>query len=327
MAAGRQDDAESRGESGNGQLSGGASQNTAQEGGQSGEHRGDGTGEGSGTAVSGSADGESNGPASGSNSSAGAADSRADTDISTAGRGADSGRTADADSSGDNGSSTQQGSGTGLNDATETININGSLQVIDDNDQEHLRPNQITVHLYAQVGEGEKTEVAQQGIIVRPDAPPEPGPAHIAIAVDEYSFTFFNMPRYQQGQEIQYSVATDPIEKYTVTVDGYNITATHWPPPHYSAHRSDEDTGNGGSKRRSRGRGTAGTYGTRTDAAYTASADTADTVSSSDATRHVNRADSAPETDDPALSILPEAAAASAAVVVMLLCRRRRSAR
>ena len=108
------------------------------------------------------------------------------------------------------------------NDATVTLNIISSPKVSikgektwdDANNQDGLRPNKITVRLFA----GE-TEVTSQEVGTNGD----------------WSYEFKDLPEYVQGYEndanykINYEIKEDSVPGYEITYDGYNIKNIHTP--------------------------------------------------------------------------------------------------
>ena len=92
----------------------------------------------------------------------------------------------------------------------ETIDIKGTKTWNDNNNQDGKRPNKITIYLYA-----EDILVGSQEIS--------------GEETNEWEYSFANLPRYCDGQEIVYTVDESEVEGYTKNVDGYNITNTHTP--------------------------------------------------------------------------------------------------
>ena len=79
----------------------------------------------------------------------------------------------------------------------------------DNKDQDGKRPNMIEVILT-----GNGTEVAR---------------ATLSGTTDTWSYTFEDLPKYDNGVEIKYQVEEIKVEEYTVTIDGYNIKNTYTP--------------------------------------------------------------------------------------------------
>jgi LPXTG-motif cell wall-anchored protein len=81
----------------------------------------------------------------------------------------------------------------------------------DADNQDGIRPESITVHLFANGTEVQSTEVR-------------------ANAEGEWGFTFAGLQKYDgQGEEIVYTVSEDPVTGYTSTVDGWSLINTHTP--------------------------------------------------------------------------------------------------
>ena len=80
----------------------------------------------------------------------------------------------------------------------------------DGNDADGLRPEEITVKLFADSEE-------LQTVTVKPDSK------------GNWSYTFKELPKYAKGREIVYTVTEEPVDGYETTVDGFHITNTHQP--------------------------------------------------------------------------------------------------
>ena len=92
----------------------------------------------------------------------------------------------------------------------ETTEITGTKTWNDANDQDGKRPESITVILLAN-----GTEKTRQ-----------------AVTADEagnWTYTFKDLPKYANGQEITYTVAEEEVTDYTTTYDGSNITNSYTP--------------------------------------------------------------------------------------------------
>ena len=89
----------------------------------------------------------------------------------------------------------------------------------DNNNQDGKRPDYITVHLMKTVG-GVTTEVEKYDIKVA-----EADPANGNV----WKHTFTNLPKYEAGQEIVYSVKEDAVAGYETSIKGQEITNTHEP--------------------------------------------------------------------------------------------------
>ena len=92
----------------------------------------------------------------------------------------------------------------------ETTEISGTKTWDDADDQDGKRPENITVKLLAN---GE--EVNSQTV-----TPDEDG---------SWAYSFTDLPKFVNGQEITYTVSETPVEDYTTTYDGYNIINSYTP--------------------------------------------------------------------------------------------------
>jgi len=90
----------------------------------------------------------------------------------------------------------------------ETVNLSGSKNWDDKNDQDGKRPESITVHLMAN-----GTETASKTVSAR----------------DGWKWTFENVPKYEGGREISYVISEDLVDEYTSTVKGMNVTNAYTP--------------------------------------------------------------------------------------------------
>jgi pilin isopeptide linkage protein len=99
----------------------------------------------------------------------------------------------------------------------KTINIDVTKIWEDNNDDEKLRPESITVHLLA---DGEEVDVVE-------------------ISADEggnWAYTFEDLPAVKGGKDIEYTITEDEITGYTTDItgdaaEGFVITNTHKPVP------------------------------------------------------------------------------------------------
>ncbi len=89
-----------------------------------------------------------------------------------------------------------------------TAPISGTKTWDDANNQDGKRPARITVHLRAN-GEVVDTKTV--------------------TANDGWAWNFGAQPVFRNGERIVYTVSEDPIEDYTTTINGYNITNTRTP--------------------------------------------------------------------------------------------------
>src|SRR5699024_9322675 len=90
----------------------------------------------------------------------------------------------------------------------ELIKIEGSKIWEDDNNRDGIRPESYTVNLLAN-----GTEVAEQDV----------------TAEDNWEYVFTDLPKYEAGEEIVYTVTENTVENYTQDIDGYDITNYYTP--------------------------------------------------------------------------------------------------
>ena len=90
----------------------------------------------------------------------------------------------------------------------ETIEVSGSKTWDDENDQDGKRPEVITINLLAN---GEKVD------------------EKTVSAGDNWSWSFTNLPKYENGKAINYTIAENAVPDYTAEIDGYNVTNTYKP--------------------------------------------------------------------------------------------------
>ena len=102
----------------------------------------------------------------------------------------------------------EDGSCTITNTNTETISIPVTKTWDDNDNQDGARPESITIRLLAN-----GTEIANKTV----------GEA------DNWSWNFADLPKYEGGKEITYSVTEDAVSDYTTTYNGYDVINTHTP--------------------------------------------------------------------------------------------------
>ena len=90
----------------------------------------------------------------------------------------------------------------------EVIEVNGKKVWSDNNNQDGIRPNEITIRLYADGKEVASTKVTSK---------------------NNWAYEFTNLDKYANGKEIKYTVKEDKVDGYTTNVDGYEVTNTHTP--------------------------------------------------------------------------------------------------
>ncbi len=88
----------------------------------------------------------------------------------------------------------------------ETVTISGVKTWTDNDDQDGVRPESITVKVM------NGTTVVKSATVT---------------AADDWKYEFKDLPKYAEGKEIVYTITEDKVEGYTTKVNGYNITNTH----------------------------------------------------------------------------------------------------
>ena len=95
---------------------------------------------------------------------------------------------------------------------TEKVNIAGEKTWNDNDDQDGKRPESIKVTLYKTVN-GVKSKVEEKDV----------------TKANGWKYEFKNLPKYEKGKEIKYSIEEDSVAGYVGSLDGYNLTNTHTP--------------------------------------------------------------------------------------------------
>ena len=95
------------------------------------------------------------------------------------------------------------------NHATDLTSVSGTKTWQDNDDQDGLRPGQVTIKLLA------------DGV--------ETGQTAVASAANNWTYEFSNLPKNKAGKAITYSVAEETVAGYTASVNGYNLTNSHTP--------------------------------------------------------------------------------------------------
>ena len=91
---------------------------------------------------------------------------------------------------------------------SETVDVSGDKTWSDSDNQDGKRPERITIRLYAN-----GVEVANK----------------VVTAADNWHWNFSDLPKYEDGQEIVYTITEDAIDGYTSTVSGSDVTNTYTP--------------------------------------------------------------------------------------------------
>ncbi len=90
----------------------------------------------------------------------------------------------------------------------EKVSVEGTKTWNDNNNQDGIRPDSITVNLYADGTKVDSKEVTEE---------------------DNWAYSFDNLDKFKDGKEIVYTVSEDTVDGYTGNVNGYDITNTHSP--------------------------------------------------------------------------------------------------
>ncbi len=90
----------------------------------------------------------------------------------------------------------------------ETVDISGEKTWDDAENQDGIRPDEITIHLL------KNDEVIATETIT---------------ADDGWSWEFTDLPKYESGTEVVYSIEEDEVEGYTTAYDGYNVINSYEP--------------------------------------------------------------------------------------------------
>ena len=93
----------------------------------------------------------------------------------------------------------------------EVVNIQGTKTWDDANNQDGKRPEKITVILNKTV-DSVTTKVAEK-----------------EVTKDNWSYEFNNLPKYENGKEIAYSIDEEAVAGYEKEVTGYNLKNSHTP--------------------------------------------------------------------------------------------------
>ena len=92
----------------------------------------------------------------------------------------------------------------------ETVTISGTKTWNDQGNQDGKRPESITVNLFANGTKIDSTVVKADGNGI-------------------WSYQFQNLPKYQNGKEITYTVTENAVNGYSIEINGYNITNSYTP--------------------------------------------------------------------------------------------------
>ncbi|ACI34402.2 collagen-binding A precursor protein-like protein (plasmid) [Lacticaseibacillus paracasei] len=95
-----------------------------------------------------------------------------------------------------------------ITDKKAVTTVSGTKTWKDNDDQDGKRPDSIKVNLLA------------NGKVVQ---------SKTVKASDNWEYSFTNLPEFENGKKITYTVTEDAVAGYTSTVDGYNVTNNHTP--------------------------------------------------------------------------------------------------
>lgn len=89
-----------------------------------------------------------------------------------------------------------------------TTEVSGSKTWDDKDDQDGKRPDSITIRLYANGEQVDNVTVS---------------------AENDWKWSFTNLPEYENGSKISYTITEDAVPGYTSVVNGYNVTNSYTP--------------------------------------------------------------------------------------------------
>lgn len=91
---------------------------------------------------------------------------------------------------------------------TKTTKVEGTKVWDDHDNQDGIRPDHVVVHLLANGKEVQKTEASEK---------------------TKWKYVFDQLPEYQAGKKIVYTVTEDTVEGYSTSIEGYQITNKRTP--------------------------------------------------------------------------------------------------
>ncbi len=95
-----------------------------------------------------------------------------------------------------------------ITDKKAVTTVSGTKTWKDNNDQDGKRPDSIKVNLLA------------NGKVVQ---------SKTVKASDNWKYSFTNLPEFENGKKISYTVTEDQVKDYSTTVNGYNLTNSYTP--------------------------------------------------------------------------------------------------
>lgn len=90
----------------------------------------------------------------------------------------------------------------GGGDGPKKVNVSGHKIWEDGDNQANQRPETITIRLFANGHEVQSVKVT---------------------ATDNWKWSFSNLPKYDDGKLIEYTISEDPVPGYTTEIDGFNV--------------------------------------------------------------------------------------------------------
>lgn len=90
----------------------------------------------------------------------------------------------------------------GGGDGPKKVNVSGHKIWKDGDNQANQRPETITIRLFANGHEVQSVKVT---------------------ATDNWKWSFSNLPKYDDGKLIEYTISEDPVPGYTTEIDGFNV--------------------------------------------------------------------------------------------------------
>ena len=99
----------------------------------------------------------------------------------------------------------------GISENEKKISIKGTKTWDDKDNQDGKRPDKIKILLNKTVN-GQTTKVAEK-----------------EVTKDNWTYEFTDLPKYEGGKAITYSIDEEAVEGYTKTVEGYNLKNSHIP--------------------------------------------------------------------------------------------------
>ncbi|MBQ8681448.1 MAG: Cna B-type domain-containing protein [Bacilli bacterium] len=93
-----------------------------------------------------------------------------------------------------------------FNNRAETVDVSGTKTWDDKDNQDGIRPTEITVKLLKNGVEFKEVKVND---------------------TNGWKYSFNDLDKYENGKEIEYTIIEDEVEGYSTIINGYNITNVH----------------------------------------------------------------------------------------------------